>query len=324
MTAPAAEAVERFAADLAALSPAAAPLGVAVSGGPDSLALLLLAAAARPGTVEAATVDHRLRREGASEAKMVAAICARLGVPHSVLVVDWPADPTSNLQARAREARYRLLAEWAGARNLPAVATAHHADDQAETLIMRLERGAGIRGLGGIRPWRALDSDVAVIRPLLGWRRSQLADIVAEAGLVGVDDPSNRDDRFDRTRVRGRLAGPAQWPDPLRLATVATHLREADEALDWALKSVIRDRLTIEGDELSIDARALPAEFQRRLLLVAFTRLRAPWPPGPELSRAMAALKAGRTITLAGVKLEPGPPWRLSRAPPHRGLGTPP
>jgi len=307
---PAAEAVERFAADLAALSPRGEAIGIAVSGGPDSLALLLLAAAARPGAVAAATVDHRFRPESAAEAKMVSAICARLGLPHSILA--------ANLQARARAERYDLLAQWARERGIAAVATAHHADDQAETLIMRLARGAGIRGLGGIRPRRSLDGRVAVIRPLLRWRRSELADIVTQAGLVGIDDPSNHDVRHDRTRVRSDLAGPAQWPDALRLAAVAAHLREADEALDWALRPVVRSCLTSDGDALLIEANAVPREFQRRLLLEAFTRLQAPWPPGPELTRALAALGAGRTITLGGIKLEPGPPWRLSRAPPHR------
>ena len=146
---PAPDLVERFGADLDALVPSGMRLGVAVSGGPDSLALLLLAAAARPTMVEAATVDHGLRAGSADEARMVAGICKQLGVPHRTLLADWPEAPTTNIQAAARAMRYRLLNEWAIDRGLPAVATAHHADDQAETLLMRLVRGAGVGGLGG-------------------------------------------------------------------------------------------------------------------------------------------------------------------------------
>src|SRR5688572_9845331 len=148
---PAAEALDRFAADLDHLHPPGAPLGVAVSGGPDSLALLVLAAAARPGLIQAASVDHRLRDGGAAEAAAVGRLCATLGVPHQVLTVQWDVRPTSGLQEKARAARYHALGEWAAARELSAIATGHHADDQAETLLMRLTRGAGLRGLAGMR-----------------------------------------------------------------------------------------------------------------------------------------------------------------------------
>src|SRR5689334_3825576 len=118
--------VERFARDLDALISPAARLGIAVSGGSDSLALLLLAAAARPGRIEAATVDHRLRPEAAAEAEMVHRHCQRLGVPHATLSVLWREKPTSAIQEQARSERYGLLDEWAKDRGLDAVATAHH------------------------------------------------------------------------------------------------------------------------------------------------------------------------------------------------------
>ena len=101
----AAEAIERFAAQLDSLEPDDGPIGVAVSGGPDSLALLLLASAARPGRIEAATVDHGLRPESAAEAAMVAGVCERLDVPHEILVADWPELPEANVQAAARAMR---------------------------------------------------------------------------------------------------------------------------------------------------------------------------------------------------------------------------
>ena len=195
---PAAEAVERFAANLDALA-ADAPIGVAVSGGPDSLALLLLATAARPGRIEAATVDHGLRAESAREADMVAALCGELSVPHRILPADWNQPPEANIQAKARDLRYRLLNDWAIERGLLAIATAHHADDQAETLLMRLARGAGVGGLGATKARRALSDEVMLIRPLLGWRKAELAELVLEAGLDPVDDPTNRDLKHDRS-----------------------------------------------------------------------------------------------------------------------------
>lgn len=312
---PAADLVARFESDLASLVEPAARLGIAVSGGPDSLALLLLAAAARPGRVEAATVDHQLRADSRQEAEFVRGICQRLAVEHAVLAVS--VQPGASLQAQARSARYEALGEWAIGRGLDAVATAHHADDQAETLLMRMARGAGLGGLVGVRQKRPLEAGIAVVRPLLDWRRAELAAIVAAAGIKAIDDPANRDPRHDRSRFRGMLAQ-ADWADAERLATSARWLADADEALDWAVQSLVETRLRRSGSALTIDAEGLPREMQRRLLLAGFDRMGAHRPRGPELDRARKALRAGKVATLAGLKLEPGPPWRLSRAPPRR------
>ena len=314
---PAAAAVQRFAADLDALTAIDGPIGVAVSGGPDSLALLLLAAAARPGRTEAATVDHGLRLESAEEAKMVAELCQKLGIPHHILVADWPELPQANVQAEARAMRYRLLAEWAEERGLAAVATAHHADDQAETLLMRLARGAGVGGLGGSRARRALTEQVELIRPLLGWRKAELERIVEQAGIEAVDDPSNSDPKHDRSRVRRWLAS-SDWADPARLAASASALRDADEALDWALAPLIESRMKRDADAILIEPFDLPRELKRRLLLAAFAELGAAPPRGPDLMRAMDALEGGSIATLSGLKLEGGALWRLSLAPARR------
>ncbi|MCL6742040.1 tRNA lysidine(34) synthetase TilS [Sphingomonas sp. RB56-2] len=314
---PAAEASIRFAADLDALSPRDARIGIAVSGGPDSLALLLLAAAARPASVEAATVDHGLRQESAEEAAMVAELCAELDIPHRTLIADWSEPPAANVQAEARAMRYRLLNEWAIDRGLSAIATAHHADDQAETLLMRLSRGAGVGGLGGTRARRALSEQVDLIRPLLGWRKTELAKLVAEAGLTPVDDPSNRDPKHDRSRMREWLAG-ADWADPARLAVSASAIREADEALDWALAPLIASRVKQDGGALIIEPFDLPRELKRRLLLAAFAEFGVVAPRGPDLIRALEALERDETTTLSGLKLEGGTFWRLSMAPARR------
>ncbi len=193
------------------------------------MALLLLANAARPGKVHAATIDHGLRTESAAEASFAAALCETMGVQHSLLSVDIAA---GNIQAGAREARYAALGKWAADAGLSALMTAHHADDQAETLLMRLNRGSGIGGLAGIRESTRIPAEGGadmprLIRPLLGWRKDELEAIVHAAGITPVRDPSNADDRFDRARIRKAIAG-ADWLNPAQIAASAQHLAEAD------------------------------------------------------------------------------------------------
>lgn len=295
---------------------------MAVSGGPDSLALLLLAAAARPNAVQAVTVDHRLRSGSDREAELVATVCTTLGVPHTILPIDWTARPTSNLQALARERRYALLGRWARDAGIAAIATAHHADDQAETLLMRLARGSGVAGLCGIRPTRSLDPEVDLIRPLLGWRRSDLHAIVSDAGLTAVDDPSNRSHRFDRTAARD-LLGSAEWLQADRVAAAASHCRDAETALAWAAAQEWKMRVERDGDAVLLRVDGLPRELKRRLLLMAVAEFRDAEPAGPDLMSAFDRLEAGGVTTLAGLKLQGGPKWRLSPAPlrtPRGGL----
>lgn len=310
---PPAEAVERFRSDLAALG-CEAPngLGVAVSGGPDSLALLLLARAALPGRVKAATVDHGLRPEAADEAAFVAKLCTRLGVVHETLRPVMPI--TGNLQSAARQARYALLEDWRGSRSLDWLATAHHADDQAETLLMRLNRGSGVAGLSGVRA-----VNMRVVRPLLGWRRSELVAIVAGCGIDPVTDPSNSDDRFDRVRLRRQLCQ-AEWIDAGAVARSAAALAEAEVALEWAAERLWTERAVPFGDGIRLDPEGLPAELRRRLVRRALGHFAlGAAPRGDALGRFIEALEAGETTTLAGVMGHGGPIWELGPAPPRRG-----
>jgi tRNA(Ile)-lysidine synthase len=301
------EQAARFRADLEALTLAVpARLGLAVSGGPDSLALLLLASAAYPGRVHAATVDHGLRPENAGEAAFVARLCGGLGVPHAILPAAMK--ETSNLQAAARERRYALLGQWAGEIGADALLTAHHADDQAETLVMRLLRGSGLSGLSGIRA-----VNPPVVRPLLGWRRAELAAIVDAAGLDPVADPSNADERFDRARIRRRLAE-SDWLDPVPLARSAAALAQAEEALEWAVERLWDER--VEG--ATFDPAGLPPELRRRLVLRLLAAMGGPPPRGEEIGRLLVTLAAGGTATLAGVKCTGGARWRFAPAPPRR------
>lgn len=310
--------LDRFRTDLDALSAPGQRIGIAVSGGPDSLALLLLAAATRPGDVEAATVDHALRPESRAEAEFVSGICTELGVPHAILAVDWPKPPVTAIQEQAREHRYRLLSGWLSERGLGALATAHHADDQAETILMRLNRGAGLRGVAGIRAEALVPgSHFPLLRPLLGWEHSELVEICAAAGIIPVDDPSNLDEQFERVRIRKALAADG-WLDPKALARSAAHLARADEALDWMAESLALARIVDDAEALRVDAQGLPPELQRRLLLIALKRFEAAEPRGADLMRALDALSEGKTRTLAGLKLEGGRIWRINAAAPRR------
>jgi tRNA(Ile)-lysidine synthase len=321
---------ERFAAALAALGVAAtpaAPLLVAVSGGPDSMAMLTLAVAALPGSVRAATVDHRLRPEGADEALAVARHCARIGVPHTTRV---PAAPITgaSLQARAREARYALLAEEARGSGAAAIATAHHADDAAETFLMRAARGSGLAGLAGVRP-RTRVAGATIVRPLLDWRRAELRAVVRRAGVPFIDDPSNRDERHDRTRFR-RLLEANEWLDPQHLAQSAGALAAADAEMralaDWAWDA----HAAIDGTAVRIDATPLPRELRRRLARRAIAAVREagaiaapPWNESANVEPLLDALAAGRRSTQAGVVVTPtAGRWRFAPAPLRKA--TPP
>lgn len=322
--------VGRFAADLGRLFaeatgeslPSGATLALAVSGGADSMAMLLLAAAAFPGRIAAATVDHGLRPEAADEAALVAKICARLGVPHATLT---PAAPItgSSVQKGAREARYAALAGWMEATGASALLTAHHADDQAETLLMRLNRASGVTGLSGIRPWR-FEDDVLLLRPLLAWRRSELRAIAADARVPWVEDPSNADSRHDRTRFRALLADQPLL-DPAALARSASYLGEAEAALDTLAETLRAERWS-PGKGL-LRAAGLPREIQRRLVRSAVAEVRsangiaAPgFSDAANIEPLLDALAAEKAATQAGVLVSPERDgrWRFTPAPPRR------
>lgn len=312
--------LERFQSDLDAVIAPGERLGIAVSGGPDSLALLLLAAAARPDEVEAATVDHGLRPEGRMEAQMVGEICRDLGVPHVMLTIDWTKKPDTAIQERARKARYRLLGRWLSDRDLKALATAHHADDQAETLVMRLNRGSGVRGLAGMRPiGRVPGSDSPLLRPLLGWRRAELDAICVSAGLTPAADQSNEDERFERVRVR-RALGDNGWIDVAAVGRSAANLASADEALDWAAQREWDQNVDHADGQITFTlSPGVPPEILRRVAARALIALASEGPGkafrGRELDGLIAALQAGRTATIRGVLCSGGRQWQFSPAP---------
>lgn len=271
-----------------------------MSGGPDSTALLMLAHAAIPGRVEAATVDHNLREGAAAEAEVVASICDALNVPHRTLRVT--VGP-GNLQDGARRSRYRALSEWAEDRGLAALATAHHADDQAETLLMRLNRGSGVAGLAGVRP-RGLvpGSKMVLLRPLLGWRRAELGGVVEAAGVPVGNDPSNADDRFDRVRIRRALAE-AGWIDPLAVASSAGHFADADAALEWAADREWHEAVRqLDGGFQYIPAA--PRAIRIRIVARIIANL-GETPRGGAAARLADKLETGSAGSLGGVLARP-------------------
>ena len=314
--------VERFARDLDALIAPGIRFGIAVSGGPDSLALLLLAAAARPNEIEAATVDHALRTGSREEASAVAVVCELLGVPHSILTFKWTTKPVSAIQEQARSARYRLLSEWAKERRLGALATAHQLDDQAETLLMRLTRGSGVRGLAGMRPRSVVPaSDLPLIRPLLGWRHSELVALCDKANLEPAADPSNEDAQFERVRIR-RALGQSEWLDPQVLAASARNLGDANSALEWAMLQEWERAVSNGAGQIVYRPSDAPEEIRRRIASEAVSRLATEGQGlelrGRELDRLLEALASGGVATVRGVRCSGGDEWRFVRAPARR------
>jgi tRNA(Ile)-lysidine synthase len=210
-----------------------AALGLAVSGGGDSMALMALAAErAPPGlALHAVTVDHGLRPEARDEAALVGRVASRLGIAHSIL--EWTTKPArGNLQAAARDARQRLIADWAQARGIAAVALAHTRDDQAETVLLRLSRGSGVDGLSGMDA-ETTAHGITWLRPFLEVERGALRAALTARGLPWIEDPSNDDPRFHRVRTRAALAALAPLGiDAAGLAATAWRMRRARAALE--------------------------------------------------------------------------------------------
>ncbi|MFM6930776.1 MAG: tRNA lysidine(34) synthetase TilS [Novosphingobium sp.] len=305
----------RFRQSLAALWPGEGKWGLAVSGGPDSMAMLLLAAEAFPGRIEAATVDHRLRPESAAEAAMVADVCTRLDVPHQILTVD--VEP-GNIQSEARTARYSALAGWIERRELSALLTAHHADDQAETLLLRLNRGSGVAGLAGVRAvGRVPGTRIPLIRPLLDWRRADLAEVIAASGLNPAEDPSNADPKYDRARLRQDLAQ-AGWLDIPALAASAAHLADGDAALDWAAAREWTECVTKAPMGLIYRPQA-PRAVALRVIARVVRELDGAEPRGSAVARLFDSLLARQPASIGGLVARTGHDgWAFTKAPARR------
>lgn len=311
---------------------------LAVSGGPDSMALMLLAArwaasgAAPAGlTMDVATVDHGLRPDSAREAEWVAEQARALGLAHTTLA--WAGEkPATAIQERAREARYALLVAHARTRAPAAVVTAHTADDQAETLLMRLGRGSGLDGLCGMVPTRPLlqDGSVDLVRPLLGVPKAALADLLRAGGLSWLEDPSNVKEEFERVRLRAAEAHLAALGlSREKLARSASRLVRAREALEEIAEARIAALVDAhDGIYASLDRAGFarePAEIRVRILkrvLAAFGG-EARAAQLSQVEALEAALTRGGLVaqTLGGCIVSQGrTTLRVYREPGHGGL----
>ncbi len=282
------------------------------------MALLMLAQAALPGRIESATVDHGLRSESRAEAELVGRTCSELGVPHEILAVEVP---TGNVQAQARNARYKALASWANRRGMNAVATAHHADDQAETLLMRLNRGSGLAGLAGVRRNGRIEG-LHVIRPLLDWRKAELLAVCTGSGTDFALDPSNDSAQFDRVRVRKEIEQ-ARWIDPLALSKSASHLADVATLIERMVDADWQASVSRQDDDF------LYLPHAERLVAVE-TLVRIYRELSGEHSRAECArvherllsgknASLGRVLATATKPGTAGAQWRFSMEPPRQG-----
>ena len=297
----------------ASFAPSPPPgLGVAVSGGGDSMALLhLLTGWRAQGGPElaAVTVDHRLRPEAAAEAALVARVCAGLAVPHTVLVwAGW--DGRGNLPDHARRARYRLMADWARARGLGQVALGHTMDDQAETVLMRLARGSGVDGLSAMSASRRVQG-VCFRRPLLSARRQALRDYLRAIDVPWAEDPTNDNPDYDRVVARRALAtlGPVGITTEGLVAT-AHRLTLARDVLAHAAQDLARRAARIDAGDVIL-SRALfdaaPLETRTRLFAHALCWVASAdyRPRFSALTDAMQRAADGYRATLHGCLIMP-------------------
>jgi tRNA(Ile)-lysidine synthase len=288
-----------------------ARIGIAVSGGGDSIALLhLLHACFCNDRVEllAVTVDHGLRPESRQEADFVANTARALGLRHALLT--WQKGPSAfgNLQDQARRARYGLLTDWARQNDVPILALGHTADDQAETVVMRLMRAAGVTGLAAMASQRNQEG-VCLLRPMLQLRRADLRAYLQDHNLDWIDDPSNEDERFERIRTRKALAVLEELGLSVEaLSTVAQNMGKADTALSWYTYLSARDMVEIQAGAIVLELRkfrVLPDEISHRLMLQALLWISGgQYPPRrAPMIEAVATAQRGGSTTLAGCRI---------------------
>lgn len=250
------------------------PIGIAVSGGGDSLALLHLFARWSEQTghpIAAVTVDHGLRPESGAEAGRVAALCAQADIPHDILT--WAGGQAEgNLPAAARDARYALMAEWAKAKGIRHIALGHTVDDSAENFLMRLGRSAGVDGLAEMET-RFERNGILWSRPLWQQHRSELRDYLRRHDVQWIDDPSNDDPRYLRTRARKALPSLADVGVTAQtIHASAFALRSAKSALDHYTRQEAALHVTQESGDLLFPVRPMPpvpTEIERRLVTAA-------------------------------------------------------
>ncbi|MHC2435395.1 tRNA lysidine(34) synthetase TilS [Bradyrhizobium sp. USDA 4451] len=314
---------------------------LAVSGGPDSVALMWLVtrwrrALARGPNLVAVTVDHGLRPEAAREARDVKRLARSLDLPHHTLRWNGP-KPATGVPAAARAARYRLLAQAARKHGATHILTAHTRDDQAETLLMRMLRGSGVAGLAAMARETERDG-IVLTRPLLDVSKAQLIATLNKARIGFADDPTNRDVSFARPRLRALMPLLAEeGGDARNLARLAARIARANAALEVLVDGAERYLALKSEDNLGAGFDAalfavMPDEIRLRLLKRAIDRTGYEGPAelgkvetllaavDEALDRASRQRESRLKQTLAGavVSVASGR-IRISPAPPRRG-----
>lgn len=291
---------------------------LAVSGGPDSMAMLDLVRCCWAGPVFAATVDHGLRPESAGEADMVASFCVGVGVPHASLRPSAPI--TGSLQSAARVARYDLLQSHADQCGAAFIVTAHHADDQLETMLMRLARGSGVDGLAGVRARNG-----RIIRPLLGCRKAELVAYCEGHGIAFACDPSNGNPDFDRVRMRDALARFGAV-DPLMAVRSAEALAEAAAALDWIVAREAESAVVTRNAGVELQSILYPPGLLRRLVERCLDVIQPGLTPrGSQIDRLINALRSGEQAMIGDILCRPsadGTGWHFTPAPRRGGASA--
>lgn len=294
-------------------------VGLCVSGGGDSIAMMHLAARSFDRhRLHIVTVDHGLRAGAADEIALVAGQAARLGIAHTVLTWTW--DRQGNLQAAARAGRWHAIQKWAEAAHIDTIFLGHTEDDQLETLLMRLARGSGIDGLTAMAraDWR---DGLRVVRPLLDMSREMLRGWLRTEGIAWCDDPSNDDPRFDRVRARQMFAQlETLGLSRKRLLQTVNHMQAAHVSLQRAAQDFARRHVRQDTGDLIFDAAALALDNEdapRRVLAAGFSWVGggAYRPRFDSLLEAAQKAAKGGVATLAGCILSanPGGGARLTR-----------
>lgn len=255
-------------------------IAVAVSGGGDSLALCVLLsdwAADKGIKIHALTVDHGLRPESASEAKIVSKRVKALGVSHHIL--KWEGQkPKTKIQEAAREARYRLMSDYCQNKKIKFLFVAHHGQDQIETVLFRIAKGSGLDGLSGMNPVHLLENGLTLLRPLLGTAHGNLLATLTSRKIEWIEDPSNENNKYARVRIRNVIdVLENEGLSPARMSSLSKRVIDSisliNHLIDKEYKNMIINKDTQRIDINSSCLFSLPIEGKTRILKMIISDL---------------------------------------------------
>ncbi|PIR33791.1 MAG: tRNA lysidine(34) synthetase TilS [Alphaproteobacteria bacterium CG11_big_fil_rev_8_21_14_0_20_44_7] len=283
-----------------------AKLACACSGGVDSMALAYLAA--KSYDVTALIIDHGIREESAEEAHKSAEILSDLGITSHIITID--KEFGSNLQAEARKLRYQLMTDYCKAHNITHLATAHHADDNAETVLLKLARGSGVDGLSGIRAQTEING-IQIIRPLLPITKSRLISTLEEVNISWMEDASNHTDKYARNKLRMALAGLEDAElITSRINDMAENMRRVRDYLEMQTEQAYAECVEEGDNHLILDRdkfNSLHDEIAFRLLITLIDKLAKPEyrPRFEKLKKLRSSILNGEKKTLANLIFTP-------------------